>query len=299
MPPHRASGEAHAQARGLHDRAAMRTRDDVERSGARGPLAWPAPHGPPRHREAVEVGGYTINATEYGTAAERLLLIHGLSGSSRWWWRNVPELAARYRVVIPDLIGFGRTPRPLGPLPEIAEVADLLAEWLIETGRGQGHVVGHSMGGQIAVHLAAKYPDRVDRLVLVDSAGIPRPASPRGLMRTAAEIAPLWRWGDPRFIPVIARDALTAGPRTLVEAIRRILRDDVRPLLERIAAPTLVIWGEWDTWVPVSDAWEFRTRIPDARLAVLRGTAHNPMVDRAADFNRLVLRFLEGRDVGR
>jgi len=85
----------------------------------------------------------------------------------------------------------------------------------------------------------------------------------------------------------------------VVGAIGHILRDDVRPLLARITAPTLVVWGERDNLVPLLHAGEMRDQIPHAQLAVLRGAGHNPMVDRAADFNRLLLRFLGGESVGR
>ena len=134
--------------------------------------------------------------------------------------------------------------------------------------------------------------------VLVDAAGIPRPVTPRNVARFALEIAPLWRWGDPTFLPVSVGDAWTAGPRTLLRSISHIVRDDVRPLLGRVAAPTLVIWGERDNWVPVQHALELRRSIPEASLVILRGAAHMPMVDRPEAFNRLVERFLDGEAVG-
>jgi pimeloyl-ACP methyl ester carboxylesterase len=254
----------------------------------------------PLREDETAIGPYRIHSVEYGDPdAEALVLLHGLSGSSRWWTRNVPALAARYRVVLPDLIGFGRTPRSWRRLPDLQTLAGVLAEWLAAVGMERVHLVGHSMGGQAAIHLAASHPDRVDRLVLVDPAGVPRVLSARAVVAFAAEIAPLWRWGDPRFLPVIAGDAMTAGPRTIFEAIRHIMRDDVREVLPRIQAPTLVIWGERDNWIPLQHAYEFRERIPEARLAVLRGACHNPMVDRPEAFNRLVLRFLEGEPVGK
>lgn len=247
----------------------------------------------------TRVGEFTVHSMEYGAGEQCVVLLHGLSGSSRWWLRNVEELADVYRVVIPDLVGFGRSARPPARLPGIAAAARLLTDWIAARGMTRAHLVGHSMGGQVAVHLAAASPDRIDRLVLVDAAGIPRPLSPRALLSFAADVSPLWRWGDPRFLPVIARDALTAGPGTLLRSIAHIVRDDVRPLLPKVGAPTLLVWGERDTLVPLSHAWEMRELIPDARLAVLRGACHNPMVDRPADFNRLLLRFLEGEAVGR
>jgi pimeloyl-ACP methyl ester carboxylesterase len=240
---------------------------------------------------------YEFHTVELGSGAETVVLLHGLSGSSRWWSRNAPGMAERYRVLMPDLVGFGHSP-VTGRLPSPDETAELLATWLSRLGVEATHLVGHSMGGQIAVHFAVRYPDRLRRLVLVDPAGLPRPVSAASAARFAMEIAGLWRWGDPRFLPTILGDAWKAGPRTLLRAIGHILRDDIGPLLPQVQAPTLVIWGERDSWVPLADAAEFRAKLPHARLAVLRGASHNPMVDRPADFNRLVLRFLQGAEVG-
>ena len=251
----------------------------------------------PRSR-MTRAGRFQIHSLEFGSGEEQVVLLHGLSGSAVWWRRNVPALAKRYRVVLPELVGFGRSPAAKR-LPPVDETADLLDDWMGAMQLERVHLVGHSMGGQISIHLAARHPSRLDRLVLVDAAGIPRPLTPRNAIRFAMEVGPLWRWGDPRFLPTIVRDALNAGPRTVVGAIGHILRDDVRPLLARITAPTLVVWGERDNLVPLLHAGEMRDQIPHAQLAVLRGAGHNPMVDRAADFNRLLLRFLGGESVGR
>ncbi|MEX2583546.1 MAG: alpha/beta hydrolase [Gemmatimonadota bacterium] len=244
------------------------------------------------------IGAHEIHALEYGAGDEVLILIHGLSGSSRWWSRNIPDLAQRNRVLVPDLIGFGRS-RATGPLPDFDDLAVLLVEWFDSLELTKACLVGHSMGGQIAVHFAAHAPERLDKLILVDSAGIPRRLTPAALFRFALEVTPLWRWGDPTFLRVIAGDAWTAGPRVLLRAIRHIVADDVRSLLPKLRMPTLVVWGERDTLVPLQDAWEFRRLIPDAQLAILRGAAHNPMVDRPDAFNRILSRFLGGESVGR
>ena len=248
-------------------------------------------------RSVVEVPPYRIHTVEFGEGAHSLVLLHGLSGSARWWRYNVLGFARHFRVLVPDIVGFGRT-RCRGPLPDMAGFAEVLAGWAERLELGAVDVVGHSMGGQIAMHLAGHFPERVRRLVLVDAAGIPRPLTPLGLARFAADVAPPSRWGDPRFVPVIVGDALLTGPRTIVRALVRILRDDVRALLPRITAPTLVLWGERDTVIPLEHARELRARIPGAQLVVLRGAAHNPMVDRPDDFNRVVTAFLHGEDVG-
>lgn len=244
------------------------------------------------------MGEFEIHSLEFGDADEVIVLLHGLSGSAKWWQRNVPALARDYRVIIPELVGFGQTPAG-ARLPSMAETADLLDGWMRAMRVRRVHLIGHSMGGQISVHLAARHPERLHRLVLVDAAGVPRERSPGALLRFAVELVPLWHWGDPAFLPTMARDAWSAGPLTVLGAIRHILRDDVRALLPRVEAPTLVLWGERDTLVPLVDARTFRESIPRAELAVLRGASHNPMVDRPGDFNRIVLRFLGGERVGR
>lgn len=245
-----------------------------------------------------QVEPFRIHSLEFGSGDQEVVFLHGLCGSAHWWHRNVPVVAKHYRVLLPELVGFGRSPAA-DRLPSPAESASLLARWIESMGLGRVHLIGHSMGGQIAIHLAALHPELLDRLVLVDAAGIPRPFGARALMRFAMEVAPLWRWGDPTFLPTIIRDTWVAGPRTVLAAIGHIMRDDVRPFLGRITTPTLLIWGARDTLVPVAFGEDMRQNIASSELAVLRGAAHNPMVDRPADFNRLLLRFLDGERVGR
>lgn len=244
----------------------------------------------PSRETVVGVEEYRIHTREYGSGIP-LILLHGLSGSARWWSRNIPAFAAEFRVLVPDLLGFGRT-RVRGPIPPFPELSAVLTGWMDRLGLERANLVGHSMGGQIAVHLAARFPERVDRLVLVDPAGIPRPLTPRNLMRFARETAPPSRWGDPRFIPVIMGDALIAGPASILRALYHMLRDDIRPLLPQISAPTLVVWGERDSLIPVAHARDFQGVIPGARLSVISGAAHNPMVDAPEAFNEAVLAFL-------
>lgn len=253
--------------------------------------------GLPVRSTLTEVGEHRVHSVELGRGDEQVVLIHGLAGSAAWWRRNVRTLCERYRVVIPDLIGFGKT-RRAGRLPDLPGVARVLAEWMRAVDLDHAHLVGHSMGGQIALHLAAGHPGCVHRLVLVDAAGIPRPLNPLEMTRSALAMAPPSAWGDPRFLGTIVSDALTAGPRTLALALWHIVGDDVGPLLPRIRVPTLIVWGENDRLVPIQHAREFRDRIPGARLAVIPGAAHNPMVDRPTVFNDLLLRFLRGEEVG-
>jgi pimeloyl-ACP methyl ester carboxylesterase len=97
----------------------------------------------------------------------------------------------------------------------------------------------------------------------------------------------------PSFMPVIAADALRAGPRALLRAAYHLLSDDVRPLLPRIRCRTMVVWGELDPLVPMAHGRALADGIAGARFVVMRDAAHNPMADRPVEFNRLLLDFLD------
>ena len=218
-----------------------------------------------------------------------LVLVHGLSGSGRWWRKNVPFLARSFRVHVVDLIGFGRS---RGGQPFVlSEAASCLARWMDRIGLERASVVGHSMGGFIAASLAAEAPERVERLVLVDAAALP---FERGYLHHALQLVRAVRYMPLGFVPILVADAWRAGPLTLWSAARELLGTDLCPMLARIRAPTLLVWGEHDKLVPLEIGERLREALPRAELVVVAGAGHNPMWDRAADFNRILGEFLNG-----
>lgn len=238
----------------------------------------------------TRVGEFRIHSEHAGTGPP-VVLLHGLSGSRRWWRFTAPALARRFRVHIPELVGFGGSRRPVRQ-PDVREMAALVAEWLAEIVTEAPRIVGHSMGGQIALHLAVEQR-MPERLVLVDASGLPRPLTLTEGARLVAGALPPRRWGTPAFMPTLAVDALRAGPLALLRATRHLLSDDVRPLLPRVTCPTLLIWGELDPLIPVAHGQAMARSIPGARLVVLKDAAHNAMADRPAEFNRILLDFLD------
>ncbi|MGQ0560995.1 MAG: alpha/beta fold hydrolase [Gemmatimonadota bacterium] len=238
--------------------------------------------------ELTVVRGQRIYSLRAGSGPP-VILLHGLAGSSRWWRYVMPALADHFTTYAPDLVGFGRS---RGMPATLDETAALVAEWLEACGLERAHLIGHSMGGQIAIHLAARHSARVDRLVLVSAAGIPRPVSLAHAARFLAELVPPRAWSAPHFLPRIAFDALRAGPRSLARATASILRDDVRPLLPLVRARTLLVWGGLDPLTPLRAGEVMAQGIADARLVVFDDAAHIPMIDQPARFNAEVLRFL-------
>ncbi|MEX0907465.1 MAG: alpha/beta fold hydrolase [Gemmatimonadota bacterium] len=239
----------------------------------------------------TRVGEYRIHSEHVGEG-DPVVLLHGLSGSRRWWRFTTPALARRYRVHVPELVGFGRS-RGGRRQPDMAKMAEVLAAWLDSLELGPLRLVGHSMGGQIALHLAAEQR-MPERLALVSASGLPRAWSLRDAAQFVAGALPPRNWGAPAFVPTIAADALRAGPRTLLGAARHLLSDDVTALLPRITCPTLVLWGALDPLLPLRHGEALARGIAGARLVVLRDAAHNPMADRPNEFNRVLLDFLDG-----
>ena len=241
---------------------------------------------PQMERRSVEVGRARVAYRVTGSGPP-VVLLHGLGGSGRWWDRNVAAFARHFRVHAVDLVGFGES-RGTGRVSLVAASA-LLVRWLDRLGLERVRLVGHSMGGRIAADIAADFPARVDRLVLVGAAIYPpvtgRPLRVTGLLRSLRSISP-------GFIPILAADAYRAGPGTVWRAARETLTHCADERLTQVRTPTLVVWGERDTIVPLATAERIAQLLPRSELVVIAGAGHNPMWDRPDPFNTVVVRFL-------
>jgi pimeloyl-ACP methyl ester carboxylesterase len=240
-------------------------------------------------RRLAKVGPLTVH---YEVAGEgpAVVLVHGLSGSGRWWAYNVPALAQRYRVYNVDLVGFGRS---RGQRLVLQEAGGWLAEWLQVTGITQAHLVGHSMGGYIVTEVAATAPEMVRRLVLVDALVLPMGP---GLVRHTLDLVKAMRYLSLNFVPVLVGDALRAGVRTMWRATQEVLSADLSRRLEAVQAETLVIWGERDTLLDPALGRKLAERLAKACFVCVRGAGHNPMWDQPQRFNELLLDFLAPAD---
>jgi pimeloyl-ACP methyl ester carboxylesterase len=244
-------------------------------------------------RQELRVGGWPIGYEAAGEG-EPVVLVHGLSGSTRWWSRNVPAIAERHRIYLVDLPGFGAM-RSLRRRFVLAETATWLAEWMEAAGLERVHLVGHSMGGYVSVRLAASRPELVRRLVLVAPAGVP---AERSMLGHLVPLLLAARYATPAFMPVLVRDALRMGPTTLWRAARDLLAEDVRGDLQNIEAPTLLVWGRNDPLIPPAVGDLLREGIPNSRLLLLQRAGHVPMFDQPKEFDAALLAFLAGETVG-
>ncbi len=221
-----------------------------------------------------------------------LLLIHGLSGSARWWRRNIPALAQYFTVYAVELVGFGANRGPQ-PLP-LRRSADTLAMFIERLAQGPAYVIGHSMGGHIATYLAAEHPQLVKRLVLAAASGLVQ----EPLINMAVRLPRVARHTGRGFGTTLVWDAARAGALNLFFAARELLADDVSAMLQRITVPTLIVSGERDVLIPPGSGAEQHAAIRGSEYAVLPGAGHILMWDEAERFNRLVLQFLLADEQG-
>jgi 2-hydroxy-6-oxonona-2,4-dienedioate hydrolase len=260
----------------------------------------------PSTKEAV-VFGQKIQYTDTGSGPV-VVLLHGLGGNSANWAFNVPALAQKYRVIAPDQVGFGRSDKPLINY-RVGTYVDFLDKFLAALKVERASLVGNSMGGWIAASYALKYPAKVERLVLVDAAGFAPPKEfdlsvLAGLNPSTREQAKMLA-GLVFFNPLFKSDAavdamleqrLTAGDgytiQSLVESIHRG-EDMLDGKLGGIKQPVLLVWGREDGLTPLAREGErFKKEIPQAQLVVFDGCGHVPQVEKAAEFNAAVLKFL-------
>lgn len=217
-----------------------------------------------------------------------VVLVHGLSGSSLWWKRNVPALARTFRLYLVDLPGFGSMASPYARF-ELQTASTWLHRWMQTVGLARAHLVGHSMGGYICLQVAARYPATVSHLVLVSPAVKAQAQHIFGYFRPLLGAV---RDLTPHFLPILLYDTLRAGPVTILRAVNDLLLVEACRELRMIAAPTLLVWGAHDTLVPPSLGTAMLHEMPHARLLELARCGHVSMFEQAEQFNRAVLAFL-------
>jgi pimeloyl-ACP methyl ester carboxylesterase len=235
----------------------------------------------------IDVDGISIRYIEAGidNPEPPIVLLHGFqAGADIWYPHAFPALSARRHVVALDLPGFAYS----GKLDSYSTeaYANFLHSFLDTLGYDQVDLVGHSMGGQIAVATAAAYLERVRRLVLVSSAGLPRTESPIAALALLTDRSTFHL----RLYPTVIR--LATRVRAGRACMNMVRTDSVYGLLSDLPMPTLVVWGSRDRLVPLEHATIFARAIPHARLAIMRGCGHMPFYQKPRQFERLVLSFL-------
>jgi pimeloyl-ACP methyl ester carboxylesterase len=272
----------------------------------------------------IVLHGHRVSYRTAGDDGPVVLLIHGITGSAAHWDQAVPLLAERYRVVAPDLLGHGQSDKPRGDY-SLGAYAASVRDLLVALGHPRATVVGHSLGGGVAMQFAYEYPPFAERLVLVSSGGLGREVHP--LLRAAT--LP----GSELVLPLIAHERLHGIGGVLVQMLERLglrtgtdlaemargygsladagarqafihtLRAVIDVTGQRVSAtdrlylgallPSLVVWGRRDPLIPIEHATVAHRGLPGSRLEVFDDAGHFPQLHDPLRFAHTLIDFIE------
>ena len=273
---------------------------------------------PPPDRYVV-VNGINTRYWQMGDSGSKLVLLHGGNGSIEFWLYNIAALAQHHQVYAFDMVGSGKSDFPDGTY-SLAEQAEFLAGFMTALGIDTATLIGNSMGGGVSLEFTRSYPDRVDRLVLVDSMGLGKEISLGIRLITLPAIVSLLRPGrwmipamlksnfynsrqlPPEWIefryPIFAIPGRNAVILRLGQSnftLAGVKPEVYQPILDSLAQitqQTLIIWGENDRIIPVKHAYIAAAGLPNHQLAIFPNCGHHPYLEYRDKFNRLVLDFL-------
>jgi len=270
----------------------------------------------------LELHGDRVAYQDVGSG-EALLLLHGMAGSSDTWRAVIPQLSKKYRVVAPDLLGHGQSAKPRGDY-SLGAFAVSLRDLLDELGITRATIVGHSLGGGVAMQFVYQHPDYCQRLILISSGGLGpdvgwtlRLLSAPGAELVLPAIAPrpvlavgnkLRSWfssvgiQSPRGAEMWNAYSSLSDSKTR-QAFLRTLRSVVDYRGQAVSAlnrlhltsdlPTMAVWGDRDQIIPVDHAYAAQAARPGSRLEVLTGVGHFPQVERPSELVDLIDDFID------
>ena len=269
----------------------------------------------------VDLHGERVAYVDEGSG-EVLLLLHGMAGSSQTWRSVIRPLSRQFRVIAPDLPGHGESNKPRSDY-SLGAFAALLRDLLDELGVTRATIIGHSLGGGVAMQFLYQHPDYAQRLILIGSGGLGpdvgltlRLLSAPGAELVMPIIAPrqvlaagerVWSWLRKVGIEAprgeeIWRSYSTFSDAPTRQAFLRTLRSVVDYRGQAVSAlnrlnsktelPVMAIWGDRDAIIPVKHAYAAQQARPDIRLEVLAGVGHFPQVERPAEVVELIEDFI-------
>jgi pimeloyl-ACP methyl ester carboxylesterase len=270
----------------------------------------------------IELHGHRV-CFRYRGEGELIVLIHGITGRSDQWEPAIDQLSATHTVLAPDLLGHGESAKPRGDY-SLGAYASAVRDTMVALGHDRATIVGHSLGGGIAMQFAYQFPERCERLVLVSSGGLGREVHPLlraatlpgseivlplltharvlgigalasrvlGALRLQAgtDLAEVAR-GYASLGDAEARDAFIASMRAVLDlGGQRVSALDRLYLAE--ALPSLIVWGGADPIIPADHGRAAHEAMPGSRLEILDGVGHFPQLERPRAFVAVLADFL-------
>lgn len=257
------------------------------------------------------VNDYAIRYLDNGPADGRtLVLLHGIGASAERWSRVIPTLSKYFRVITPDIVGFGYSDKPTVEYT-MDFFLDFFNVFLDSLDISKASMVGSSFGGHLATEFAIRFNRKIDRLVLASPAGMMRTSTPTLDGYIMAALYPTYENAFKAF-KEMAHDPDAVNEEIVMDFVNRMRLPNAKyafmstllgmryaPKLQgrlgKIISPTLLVWGDSDRMIPVQYSKEY-TEIPDSEIVVIKNCGHTPYVEKPMTFNKLVLKFLVGSD---
>jgi 2-hydroxy-6-oxonona-2,4-dienedioate hydrolase len=269
---------------------------------------------PAPESKQVEIFGQKIHYLEAGSASNpTVILLHGLGGDATNWAMTIPALSGKYHVYVLDQIGFGKSDKPITNY-RVSMLVEFLDVFCKKLGIQKASLVGNSLGGWTAASFALAHPEKVDKLVLVCAAGYTgkrwggpemtkealaalNPSTTEDLKRLFSLIFYNKAMLTDQFVETQLTNKFKRGDGyTINSFIESIVRgeDFLDGKAKAIKSPTLALWGKNDGLTPLGIGKAFVEDIQGAQLVVIDNCGHVPQMEKAAEFNAELLKFLGG-----
>jgi len=259
------------------------------------------------NEKTIKIDGNTIRYVEEGNSTENLLLIHGLGASAERWEHVIPHFAKNYRVLVPDLIGFGFSDKPLVDYTT-DYLSEFITKFLKKLNIDSVSIIGSSLGGQIGAEFAYQNNSMVEKLILISPSGVMKHSTPALDAYVMAALYPSDSSASNAF--QMMSGSKNIDKRTIRGFVERMklpnakmafmstllgLKDAeiISEKLGSIKSPTLIIWGENDPVIPVKYAQSFVSEIDDCRFVKMENCGHTPYVESPEKFYKIVSDFLK------
>jgi len=255
----------------------------------------------------VEIDGNKIRYFESGSSKHTIVLIHGLGASSERWKYVIPLFEADFHVIVPDLIGFGHSDKPIVDYT-LDYFSNFLEKFLISLNIEYASIIGSSLGGQVAAEYTSSHSESVEKLILVSPSGVmkqPTPALDAYIMAAlypneqSAKNAFETMEGSGKSVPVdiiqgfVTRMKLPNAKHAFMSTLLGLKNSDlITKKLANISSPTLVIWGTNDPVIPITFAHDFTSSIKNCQFYEMNGCGHTPYVQEPEKFASYALNFL-------
>jgi len=246
----------------------------------------------------IEINGVKI-FTRIAGEGDPFLILHGWGASSKSWIKIQEKLSENFKVFSLDFPGFGKSDLPPSAW-EVQDYVHLVLDYAKEIELKKFHLLGHSFGGRVCIKLAAQFPEKIDKLFLIDTAGIKvknglkiRLAKIIVSFLSIFKIIPGFKFGRKIFYRFVLRQTDYLKARGVMkETFKKVIREDLTPLLKKITAPTLIVWGEKDKMTPIKDAYLIKQKIKNSKLEIF-DCGHSPHLDMEDVLVKTILDFLK------